>query len=82
MTDYVSEPSVLEVKSIEPGGQPIEAIGACDSRVAQYFDISDPITEMREMLEVSDIGEHVVWPVGMSGTGARRQLAEPRIGER
>ena len=77
MADYVSEPSVLELKSIEPGCQPIEAISACGSREAQRFDIpDDPITEVREMLELSDSGEQAVWPDGMGATGARRQ--QPR----
>ena len=43
----------------------------------QCFDISnDPITELRDMLELYDANESVIWPDGMNAKRARLQLSQ------
>ena len=48
----------------------------CNKRAAEEFDISDPLEELRELLELHDSGESVVWAHGTSAKKARLQLAE------
>jgi len=48
----------------------------CSKRTAEEFDISDPLEELRELLELHDSGESVVWANGTSAKKARLRLAE------